>query len=388
MKKRYYVSLVIVIGFFVLISPKVKGYILGYSVRNELYKASSTIDITDSSFMGLESLKKDVFGNKIFFVGEAHGTVKSYEMYLYLLKYFVEVGDVKYVLLEGGYSEGQYLNYYLDTGDESVLEYIFDKKRKTISSTMEKYNLFKNIYEYNLTLSEDKKIQFVGIDIENENIAIKYLNSLIPKSEILHSSIDELIKIVTGMSRHNYIEESAKALEILKANENEIKNYLGDNYFNFSFTLRNLSVSKGQFYREELLINNFIELYEQLPDGKYFGQYGGAHTNLHPTTRSFASHLQHNYDGTKNKVISIEYMYSNSYSYTPLPGNSIVKVPEIMEPYFFPDDKSTVLLKLNYEDSVYFNKNIHLYEGDPAVEYYQYIILLSDSNAANKYYSD
>ena len=150
--------------------------------------------------------------------------------------------------------------------------------------------------------------------------------------------------------------------------------------------MKNLAVSEGQLDREELLINNFIELYEYLPKGKFFGQFGGAHTNLSPNTKSLASYLQNNYEKTKDKVISINYEYNNSHSYIPQGLNVDSKLTERIDSYFFPDDKSTVLLKLNYEDSVYNKKDIYLNDNNPQIEYFQYIILISDSQAANKYY--
>ncbi|WP_181951905.1 hypothetical protein, partial [Clostridium paraputrificum] len=72
--------------------------------------------------------------------------------------------------------------------------------------------------------------------------------------------------------------------------------------------------------------------------------------------------------------------------YIPQGLNVDSKLTERIDSYFFPDDKSTVLLKLNYEDSIYNEKDIYLNDNNPQIKYFQYIILISDSQAANKYY--
>ncbi|WP_211135366.1 hypothetical protein [Clostridium paraputrificum] len=390
MKKKVNVLFVIAISILICIVisfiPKVKMYSHRYKCKQELYKVKTTIDTTDVTFKALELFESDLENNEIFIAGESHGSVKSIDMNLYLLKYFVEKGNVKYILYEDGYASAQYLNIYLDTGDESILEDLFYKIRGTMSYTMENYNFLKGVYEYNVTLEEEKKLRFIGIDKENPLVAIKYIRSLLPTAEPTDDITEEFISVIKELSKSTYIDKSKEAIQLLSDGEKEIEKYLGKHYFDLTFTLKNLAVSEGQLDREELLINNFIELYEYLPKGKFFGQFGGAHTNLSPNTKSLASYLQNNYEKTKDKVISINYEYNNSHSYIPQGLNVDSKLTERIDSYFFPDDKSTVLLKLNYEDSIYNKKDIYLNDNNPQIKYFQYIILISDSQAANKYY--
>lgn len=390
MKKKIHVLFVIAISILICIVisfiPKVKMYSHRYKCKQELYKVKTTIDRNDVTFKALELFESDLENNEIFIAGESHGSVKSIDMNLYLLKYFVERGNVKYILYEDGYASAQYLNIYLDTGDESILEDLFYKIRGTMSYTMENYNFLKGVYEYNVTLEEEKKLRFIGIDKENPLVAIKYIRSLLPTAEPTDDITEEFISVIKELSKSTYIDKSKEAIQLLSDGEKEIEKYLGKHYFDLTFTLKNLAVSEGQLDREELLINNFIELYEYLPKGKFFGQFGGAHTNLSPNTKSLASYLQNNYEKTKDKVISINYEYNNSHSYIPQGLNVDSKLTERIDSYFFPDDKSTVLLKLNYEDSIYNKKDIYLNDNNPQIKYFQYIILISDSQAANKYY--
>lgn len=390
MKKRIYVFIIVAIILCICMVlsflPQIKMYSHAYKCRRELYKVKSKIDVTDNTFKGLELLESDIDNNDIFLAGEAHGSIKSIDMNLYLLKYFIEKGDIKYILYEGGYADSQYLNNYLDTGDESILEYLFEKSSGTMSYTMENYNLLKSIYEYNLKLEKDKKIMFVGIDKENPQVAIKYIKTLLPDKETDNTHVKKFNNIIYWLTKYNYVDESKKALELLRTSKKDIEEYWGIDYFHVEYLLNNLSESVGQLFREELLINNFKKLYEHLPKGKYFGQFGGAHTNLRIITESLASYLYNEYEYTKGKVISIDYKYNNSYSYIPPGLNEDSKLPEYLDSILFPKDRSTILIKLNYENSIYYEKDIFLNPNNPEIECYQYMILFSDSKAANNYY--
>lgn len=390
MKKRIYVfsivAIILCICMLLLFSPQIKMYSHAYKCKRELYKVKSKIDVTDNTFKGLELLESDIDNNDIFLAGEAHGSIKSIDMNLYLLKYFIEKGDIKYILYESGYADSQYLNRYLDTGDESILEYLFEKSSGTMSYTMENYNLLKSIYEYNLTLEKDKKIMFVGIDKENPEVAIKYIKTLLPGKETNNTKVKQFNNIVYWLTKNNYVDESKKALELIRTSQKDIEEYWGVDYFQIEYLLNNLSESVGQLFREELLINNFKKLYEYLPKGKYFGQFGGAHTNLNPVIKSLATYLQNEYEYTKDKVVSIDYKYNDSYSYIPTGLNIDSKLEEYIDPIFFPRDRSTILIKLNYENSIYYEKDIYLNQNNPEIKCYQYMILFSDSQAANHYH--
>ncbi|SCJ62721.1 Uncharacterised protein [uncultured Clostridium sp.] len=272
--KRYKLMIGILLVFIIgiLLVPKVHFNYIGYKSKKELFKSSSIIDINDLEFKGLSLIDSDLDENEIFFAGENHGSIKSIEMNMYLLKYFVEKGNIKYILYEDGYCTGEFLNNYLETGDEDILSFIQDDLRGTSSYTMEHYNLLKNIYAYNLSLPEDKKLKFVGVDIEQQpNVAIRYIKSLIPDKKIEDENVKEFV----------------------------------DDYFN----------------------------------GKVYNPTGG-----------------------------------NSY-----PASNIIS------PSFYSEDELTRLVKLNYEGSIFNKKNIWL-DDVPQTDYFQYIIMFNNSEAANKYY--
>lgn len=389
-KLKFIIGIVVIFIIAIILTPKIYFNYVGFKLEKELFKSSSIIDINDLEFRGLSLMDSDLYENEIFFAGENHGSVKSMEMNMYLLKYFVEKGNIKYILYEGGYCTGELLNNYLETGDENILTFIQDAFSGTSVYTMEHYNLLKHIYNYNLTLSEDKKLKFVGVDIEHQpNVAIRYIRSLIPDKEINDEEVREFIDILKSIPKQNYNSILVDAIEIMNKNQEAIRVYFGEKFFNISLAIRNLSISNSQQVREKYIISNFIEQYEYLPKGKWFGQFGGFHTQQEGAYdvdgyKPFASYLDNEYENTKGKVISIQYDYLNGKVYNP-GGVDPYPASNIISPNFYQDDEKTRLVKLNYEGSMFNKKDIWLNDV-PQTDYFQYIIMFNNSEAANKYY--
>ena len=389
-KLKFIIGIVVIFIIAIILTPKIYFNYVGFKLEKELFKSSSIIDINDLEFRGLSLMDSDLYENEIFFAGENHGSVKSMEMNMYLLKYFVEKGNIKYILYEGGYCTGELLNNYLETGDENILTFIQDAFSGTSVYTMEHYNLLKHIYNYNLTLSEDKKLKFVGVDIEHQpNVAIRYIRSLIPDKEINDEEVREFIDILKSIPKQNYNSILVDAIEIMNKNQEAIRVYFGEKFFNISLAIRNLSISNSQQVREKYIISNFIEQYEYLPKGKWFGQFGGFHTQQEGAYdvdgyKPFASYLDNEYENTKGKVISIQYDYLNGKVYNP-GGGDPYPASNIISPNFYQDDEKTRLVKLNYEGSMFNKKDMWLNDV-PQTDYFQYIIMFNNSEAANKYY--
>ncbi|MEG1255760.1 hypothetical protein [Clostridium sp.] len=97
-----------------------------------------------------------------------------------MARYFIEEKGVKYVLLGIPVSVAELLNIYLETGDENALKNVINKFEGTFAHNQDTYNLYKFYYEYNKHLPEDKKISFVGVDIEHNPVVTGvYINNLI-----------------------------------------------------------------------------------------------------------------------------------------------------------------------------------------------------------------
>lgn len=391
MKKRFILIPTTFIILILLFTPFIKEPLLNFFIKNEINKNSITLDFNENKDEIINLFKNDIENNDIFLVGEIHSTSKSVKLNIDFLKFFVENADVRYILFEGGYTMGQLLNEFLISGDFKILDFIMSSLYGSLAYTKEQYDFFVELYEFNKTLPENKKLMFVGIDIEHQpNIALKYIYSLLPNTE-LPEDIKEYFELLNKTTVNNFLINTKKIAVGIEENENSFKEYLGDNFFDFSFTINNMSVSRpGLSQREPYLKNNFTTLYERLPKGKYFGQLGNAHIMQHGEISksdpvSLANFLNNEYEETKNKVISISLALNNSYV---LNQNYVVEGPiNNLPASFFPEDGLTKLVKLNYENSP-FSKYKLLVKEAPTTEYYEYLLLISDSPACKKYYKN
>lgn len=357
--------------------------ILEFINSKYLYKNSSLVNVYDMSFDGLKLLNNELDTNTIFLSGEAHGNVKSIDMNLYLMKYFIENTGIRYILYEGGYAEAQYINMYLDTGNENILIDIFDSFRGTSNYTMEKYNFLKSVYEYNLTLNEDSKIKFVGIDKEIPTLAIKYIKSLIPNSTTSKDSVNNFITSLNRLNIHDYQDNINDIITLLSENSKDIELYFGEDFFDLSYTIRNLVNGDEIFYRDDLLRDNFIELYEYLPPGKYFGQFGSHHVFKERSEdagglRSLAYYIDNEYVETKGKVMTILYDYIDSKCYTSQFPEGVSISNEIPQK-FYKEDGDIRLFKINQRHNPY---------TKTPMDKFQYIITFKNSDSASKYFCD
>ena len=391
MKKRFILIPTTFIILILLFTPFIKEPLLNFFIKNELNKNSITLDFNENKDEIINLFKDDIENNDIFLVGEIHSTSKSVKLNIDFLKFFVENADVKYILFEGGYTMGQLLNEFLISGDFKILDFIMSSLYGSLAYTQEQYDFFVELYEFNKTLPENKKLMFVGIDIEHQpNIALRYINSLLPNTK-LPEDIKEYFELLNKTTVNNFLINTKKIAMGIKENENSFKEYLGDNFFDFSFSINNMSVSRpGLSQREPYLKSNFTTLYERLPKGKYFGQFGEMHVSKSGNMSksdpvSLANFLNNEYDETKNKVISISLALNNSYV---LNQNYVVEGPiNNLPASFFPEDGLTKLVKLNYENSP-FSKYKLLVKEAPTTEYYEYLLLISDSPACTKYYKN
>ncbi|MDZ4992351.1 hypothetical protein GNF80_05100 [Clostridium perfringens] len=391
MKKRFILIPTALILLILLFTPFIKEPILNFFIKNEFKKNSITLDFLNNKDKINNFFKEDIENNDIFLVGEIHSTSKSVKLNIDFLKFFVENADVRYILLEGGYTMGQLLNEFLISGDFKTLDFIMSSLYGSLAYTQEQYDFFVELYEFNKTLPENKKLMFVGIDIEHQpNIALKYIYSLLPNTEI-PEDIKEYFELLNKTTVNNFLINTKKIAMGIKENENSFKEYLGDNFFDFSFSINNMSVSRpGLSQREPYLKSNFTTLYERLPKGKYFGQFGEIHVRKSGAISksdpvSLANFLNNEYEETKNKVISISLALNNSYV---LSQNYVVEGPiNNLPASFFPKDGLTKLVKLNYENSP-FSKYKLLVKDAPTTEYFEYLLIISDSPACTKYYKN
>ena len=359
----------------------------------------------NDDFSSFKLLDKDLKKNEMFLTGEIHGTTMNTELELSFLKYLKEKANIKYYLSELSYSDAYFLNKYLDTGDENILKELFEELKDTPGCTKETYNKWIKVYEFNKALPNDKKIKVIGIDIEHqENIAIHCMYSLIPKNES-PKKIRPLIKKLQDVYENNGVTAKfAKDFSLdLKKDINEnydiYKEYLGEKFFDFNLINDNLCTSFKAYndmtnfnkIRDMQMYENFINIYNNLPKGKFYGQFGNAHINQHnmyDDTYSLASLMNNKNSPVKGKVISIIYVYNSCKIFNPLNAQTIHTITTLKEDNIFKSylETNTTLFKLNGWNSP-FDKGLIWELLSPGgiltkgvtTDYYQYIVVVKNS---------
>ena len=194
-------------------------------------------------FKTIETEKYD-----IIFTGEAHGISNNYKIKTELIKYLTEYWNLKYIISELGFAEGEYLNLYFQTGDEKYLTNFISDSEGLPSFTYEEYNYYKNIYSYNSTLGDDKKLRIIGIDAEkNLKTAFRYIDYMFKDS----ANKPNVIEIISQMANSDdysktsiwekHSEEINTIISDFEENKEIYKDTLAKQYEEYSFIINNIS---------------------------------------------------------------------------------------------------------------------------------------------------
>ena len=173
--------------------------------RNYLQNHYQALDLNADDALG-PIFNNAVQGKSIFLLGSYYGVGYNHDIRMKALKYFKKESNFKYLIIETGHSTAHYLNSYLATGNTDTLDYVFSSLEGTLYWTRERYDFFKELYEFNNSLSEDDKITCVGIDVEQVLVhAIDYLNQFLDTGVEPPQSIkDDIDKLQQFKSEGEY----------------------------------------------------------------------------------------------------------------------------------------------------------------------------------------
>ncbi|MCH4886294.1 erythromycin esterase family protein [Acidaminobacter sp. JC074] len=380
----------------------------------EDYLSSNYVDLdfdNDDYDEGLNTLDRDIESNEIFFTAEIHGVHANSELKMAFIKYFKDKANFKYLLSETSYSSSYFINRFLETGDRSILDMLFQAQNGTYADSEDNYNGWIDLYEFNKTLEDEEKIQVVGVDIEHQVlIAYNYMVSVLPDKEVpieLNETI-EMIKETSEILKSTFtkdylaIKNAQKTLDNIELNRSLYQDYLGDELIFFELVNQNI-IGANEAYkhvedkvdwnntRDQIIYNNFLVLDDILEDGKYYGQWGLNHAfqRMDGGVKWFAGYLDSSESKYHNKVLSIAYNYENCESMS-LKDTEPIKM-NILYPVISNitnvSDSKYVLYKLNEsEEERPFIPMIETWSGQEQDidmnEYFQYILLIKDSEAS------
>ncbi len=345
------------------------------NVETKYHKISVNSNITDD----LNILDMDLEDKQIIFTAEYHGIKSNKELEIKFLKYVKEQTNFKYLLLEMPYSQALKINEFLDTGDTAILDELFKYSKGTSAYAKENYDMWLSIYKYNSSLDENNKIMAIGVDVEHQvSNAVRIMRELIPSSEA-SKEIEDTINILKNYSDIVNIKSSHEDL----LNRAELfKEYFKEKYFNIEMIVRNI---KNLYYvredmnlfderRDKIMYENFMDIYETIEDGIFYGQWGHNHTYQSEENglKWFAAYL--NEEKFKDKILTIAYAYNNcKYMGKTEDGGYMTENFD----YFSADipvagDRETAIL-FDIRDKA---SKYHEYS-----KYYQYMLVISDSEA-------
>lgn len=371
------------------------------------YKVINPENNTD--FCDLSIIDDNLNDKEIFFTGEDHGIKANIYLRMKFLKYFKEKTDFKYYLCELPYSDAYFLNKYLESGDKKILEEIYKPLKGTFEWNKDNYNHWKELYEFNKTLPEDRKIKIVAVDIEHQPLnSFKYMYSVLPKKEI-PQEISELLtelKAITNGEKSLDFNGLKEFCEKLKKNIEENKKiynqYLEDDYFGFKLVNDNILYmceaygSQGNDFnvvRDKRMYENFKQIYDRLPEGKYYGQWGLNHIfqKEQMGVKWIAAAMNDEKLNLNGKILSIAFSYDNckfmsknkDRSYSVSTDDDCGSLDIFSE---FTKENHTIF-KLNGKNSPFSKELIWPFYCDKpkagvTTDFFQYIIVIKNSEAS------
>jgi len=299
--------------------------IIQLSAQSSFFSDSSFFEPDTTLRSGLDLRNNDDFEGfslfdtvlsdyNVFIHGENHSYTKSNAaLSLKTIKYLNEKAGVNHLLLELGWSRGYLITKYLETGDSTLLKSI-----KTFS--WEAYgDMIEDLYQYNLSLPENRKIVVTGIDVERfHSMALKTLSLLFSDSNgELHDSIkihvESVNAAVSYLERYNAwdaenntyenyfdyynsqyysVDNTVRLfLENVRDHRSKYENYISrSDFYVFEKVIKQLEdgvkyhsydyeyTFQGYIYRENYMYDQFMELYQSDTSQKFFMQFGRCHS--------------------------------------------------------------------------------------------------------------
>lgn len=215
-------------------------YTLGVAIRGR--DITGLIEVSsEGEKINLKSYPKGFYGLEdildkydVYLTGGNKGSKGSYEINKYMARFLIKNKGVKYVVLDVPHSYAEFLNKYLETGNEKILKYLFENISEFAESNEligyrannDEYDLMKFYYNLNRELDKDNKIHFVGIGSEVvPKISLDYLKIILKGKTIDSEIIPFINKIKESGSAPKFYTEDIN--HYFRNYNNEIKESLG-----------------------------------------------------------------------------------------------------------------------------------------------------------------
>lgn len=376
-----------------------------------LQKVAIPLNINNNPLLTVDNqLDEDIENARIIVSGEAHLHNYFRNINLDFIKFFYEEYGIRYYLAEMNWIEAIDVNKYINGGDEQILSKLFQRYKYTDLATKETYKFFKDLRIYNLSLPEDKRIVYLGVDIvgpwENLSAFYEFLPEnigLIPDN--IKPGITQLVEAKNGLIQGIRID---LLLENIKSNIEEYKNFFGKDFNMFYFTIKISKKSAEVFYssytlndRDKAIYSNILMVMELFPNEKFYGSWGSAHVakgrhylpQLNLNYTSWVAHSNKTDSPLYNKVLAFYAFPVNTVSN--IGAEEMVDIPDVAARYFEEAAESLgythVLFPLNRDNSP-FTQGLYLVPGPlddgVTIDYIDYVLLVNGSEMMESYFEE
>lgn len=402
LKKKIIIPIIsiIIVGILIGVGILVNYRVISNSANQYFLENRVDITLDGNNVGGFESIVNSDY--KIFLTGENHSTTKNNTAQLAVIKALNQGKGITNIILETGYSQGAMLNKYLDNGDTGILDNMFSQLIGTAFGNEEQYQFFKDVYNYNLTLPSNKKLHFIGIDVEFQfKGALIFLQEILLDSGVSVGDLNELdafieLNLSSGSYTNEFIFSIVRNLSTYAINNSKtIIDLLGEkkgyDYIRILYSLiARLDYIDDFEVRENTLYINFLAAYEKYGDVGYMGQFGCAHTVLSRDkysgiSESFAEKVNKN-SLFSGKVLSIKYLYKDSFYMNSSDGTAMkLDAGGSAIKSLGGTESGLNLCKLDNDGSIFTKRELIMGNGKRTTDFFQYVILIENSPACIKW---
>lgn len=295
----------------------------GESTQHQVYLQQNKEEIQPGASDNFRLFDEAFYQSKVIMLGEVHGFAMPQELDFELLKHLNQKTGLTHYLAEVDQSQAYFLNQYLQTGDESLLEYVFHTwvRYNAQWANQDSYNKMQKIHAYNQTLPAAKRIEIVGVDrIQDTDVTKRHLAELLQTANYKTSTdakVDSLAQLLTDSTTDN------EALRTFAANNLTTEfNLPQTTKTELQHILTNLNYQHESIARDSVMFLNLQNLSYTYnwQNEQFYGMWGLMHTlqnKVNGGYTSFAAHLKNNESLFKNKVTTINIFASDSENMIP-----------------------------------------------------------------------
>lgn len=313
MKKALKTLLKLFIGFILLITIAYGSfhfveYASGSKFVKYLKENSETLSLNQSFTYNLA--KADIEKSKLILIGEIHGTEEPSKFDVDFFKYLNKDFGVKNYFAEFDFVQAEYLNRFMANGNNDLLKDILKNwivgQGRNNQDYFDKYLYFQ---EYYAQLADDRKFQFLGIDIiQDWELTTRYLNELIPQNQ----NIEPIEFVKDGL-----IDKLMKQLDLLSSYYTNNTDTLSK----LSHLQKNIELVQNKVNREDIMFENFQSFYKSkdLKNTRSYGFFGLFHVFQYRVNGNYplASKIRQSDLDLEDKILSFNFILNDSYTVMP-----------------------------------------------------------------------